>query len=65
MKLIACIYSKDKKIMKISIYVFWFKYEKNLKSVINKALLKNYDEPILYNIIDEIKNKVESSLANK
>ena len=58
-------YSKDKKIMKISIYVFWFKYEKNLKSEINEALLKNYDEPILYNIIDEIKNKVESSLTNK
>ena len=58
-------YSKINKTFKTYVYVFWFKHEKNIREELNEALLKDIDEPILYNIIDETKNIIESSLTDK
>ena len=62
---IKLFYSKDNKILKIYVYVFWFKHEKKIRKELNETLLKDIDEPILYNIIDQTKNIVESSLTDK
>ena len=62
---IKIFYSQDNKILKISIYVYWFQHENKLKNALKETLLKDFDEPILYNIIEEIKNIIEDSLANK
>jgi len=58
-------YSTQNKKIKIRCYIFWFKYEENLKSEIEKALSGNFDEPILYNIIEEYKNIVNNTLRDK
>ena len=58
-------YSKINKTLKIYVYVFWFKHEKNIRNELNEILFKDFDEPILYNIIDETKNIIESSLNDK
>ena len=58
-------YSKEKKIIKISCYVFWFKYEENIKSELEEKLSDNLEEPILYNIVEETKNAVDKSLGDK
>ena len=58
-------YSKEKKIIKISCYVFWFKYEENIKSELEEKLSDNLEEPILYNIVEETKNVVDKSLGDK
>ena len=50
-------YSYLEKIIKISIFIFWFKYERDLKLQIHEKLSENIEEPILYNIIEEIKYK--------
>ena len=62
---IKIFYSKEQKNMKISIFVYWFKYKKELKNELQNILSKDIDEPILYNIIDESKNVIENSLNNK
>ena len=62
---IKIFYSKKQKILKISIFVYWFKYENGLKNELQNILLKDIDEPILYNIIDESKALIENSLKNK
>ena len=62
---IKIFYSQDDKILKISIYIFWFQHENNLKNELKEILLKDFYEPILYNIIEEIKGVVENSLTNK
>jgi len=62
---IKIFYSKENKIIKVSIFVFWFKYETYLRESLQEILSKDFDEPILYNIIDEIKNIIEISLTNK
>ena len=61
---IKIFYSKENKIMKVYIYVYWFKYEVHLKNLLQETLFKDFDEPILYNIIDEIKIIIDSSLKN-
>ena len=61
---IKIFYSKENKIIKVSIFVFWFKYETYLRKSLQETLSKDFDEPILYNIIDEIKNIIEASLTN-
>ena len=62
---IKILYSKPKRSLAISIFVYWFKHEKQLKSELREILSKDFEEPILYNIFEEIKNVVESSLTNK
>ena len=61
---IKIFYSKENKIIKVSIFVFWFKYETYLRKSLQETLSKDFDEPIFYNIIDEIKNIIEASLTN-
>ena len=62
---IKIFYSKDKKTLKIYVFVFWFKHEDKIKEELNEALSKDIDEPIFYNIIDETKNIIDSSLTDK
>ena len=62
---IKIFYSKDKKTLKINVFVFWFKHEDKIKEELNEALSKDIDEPIFYNIIDETKNIIDSSLTDK
>lgn len=62
---IKIFYSKDKKTLKIYVFVFWFKHEDKIKEELNKALSKDIDGPIFYNIIDETKNIIDSSLTDK
>lgn len=62
---IKIFYSKDKKTLKIYVFVFWFKHEDKIKEELNEALSKYIDEPIFYNIIDETKNIIDSSLTDK
>ena len=62
---IKILYCKNKRSLKISIFVYWLKYEMQLKNQLEEILSKDFDEPILYNIIDEIKNSIETSLTNK
>ena len=62
---IKIFYSQENKILRISIYIYWLKHEKKLKNELRETLLKDFDEPILYNIIEEIKNIIENSLTNK
>ena len=62
---IKIFYSKDKKTLKIYVFVFWFKHEDKIKEELNEALSKGIDEPIFYNIIDETKNIIDSSLTDK
>ena len=58
-------YSKENQIIKISCYVFWFKYEENLKNELEQKLSSDIDEPILYNLIEETKHIIENSLKDK
>lgn len=58
-------YSNESKIIKISCYVFWFKYEKQIKDELQKKLSGKMDEPILYNLIEDAKNIIEDSLKEK
>ena len=62
---IKILYLKENKLIKISIYIFWFKYEENLRNELNEKLLGNIDEPLLYNLIEETKAIVENTLKNK
>ena len=62
---IKIFYSKEDKLIKISCYIFWFKYEENIKNELEKKLSGKIDEPIFYNIIEETKNIIENSLKNK
>lgn len=62
---IKIFYSKDKKTLKIYVFVFWFKHEDKIKEELNEALSKDIDEPIFYNIIDETKSIIDSSLTDK
>ena len=62
---IKIFYSKEDKLIKISCYTFWFKYEENIKNELEKKLSGKIDEPIFYNIIEETKNIIENSLKNK
>ena len=62
---IKIFYSKDKKTLKIYVFVFWFKHEDKIKEELNEVLSKDIDEPIFYNIIDETKNIIGSSLTDK
>ena len=62
---IKIFYSKDKKTLKIYVFVFWFKHEDKIKEELNEALSKDIDEPIFYNIIDEAKSIIDSSLTDK
>ena len=59
------LYSKEKKILNIFCYVFWFKYEENIKKKLEEQLNENIDEPILYNIIELTKDNIENSLKDK
>ena len=58
-------YSKENKILKISCYVFWFKYKDKMKETLEEKLLGDIDEPILYNIIEETKIIINDSLNEK
>lgn len=58
-------YSKEKQIIKISCYVFWFKYEENIKNELEEKLSSDIEEPILYNLIEESKTIIENSLKDK
>jgi len=62
---IKILYSYKNKILRISIFIFWFKYEKDLIKQIKEKLSKNIEEPILYNIIEEIKYLTEDTLTDK
>ena len=62
---IKIFYSKDKKTLKIYVFVFWFKHEDKIKEELNEVLSKDIDEPIFYNIIDETKSIIDSSLTDK
>ena len=62
---IKIFYSKEDKLIKISCYTFWFKYEENIKNELEEKLSGKIDEPIFYNIIEETKNIIENSLKNK
>ena len=62
---IKIFYSKENKLLKISCYVFWFKYEKNNKEQLKEKLTGDIDEPILYNIIEETKAIIETTLNDK
>lgn len=62
---IKILYLKENKIIKFSIYIFWFKYEENIKNELNEKLSGNIDEPLLYNSIEETKAIVENSLKDK
>jgi hypothetical protein len=58
-------YSKEKKLLKISCYVFWFKYEDKLKIQLKEKYSTNIDEPLLYNIIEGTKSIIDNSLKDK
>ena len=58
-------YSKEKQIIKIYCYVFWFKYEENIKKELEEKLSRDIEEPILYNIIEETKYIIEKTLKDK
>ena len=62
---IKILYSKKNKSIKILCYVYWFKYEENIKRELEEKLSGKVDEPILYNIIEESKNIIEKSLKDK
>ena len=62
---IKILYLKENKLIKISIYIFWFKYEENIKNELNEKLSGSIDEPLLYNLIEETKAIVENSLKDK
>jgi hypothetical protein len=62
---IKILYLKEKQQFKISIYIFWFKYEENIKNELNEKLSGSIDEPLLYNLIEETKTIVENSLKDK
>ena len=62
---IKILYLKEKQQFKISIYIFWFKYEENIKNELNEKLSGSIDEPLLYNLIEETKAIVENSLKDK
>ena len=62
---IKIFYSKENKLIKISCYVFWFKYEENIKNELQEKLSCAIDEPILYNIVEETKNIIDKSLSDK
>ena len=71
--IIVCIYhtgskyynSKENNIIKVSCYIFWFKYEENIKQELEKKLSGNIDDPLLYNLIEETKAVIENSLKDK
>ena len=58
-------YSKESQTIKISCYVFWFKYEDTLKIQLKEKYSTNIDEPLLYNIIEETKSIINNSLKDK
>ena len=62
---IKIFYSKKNKLIKISCYVYWFKYEENIKNELQEKLSDRIDKPILYNIIEESKNVIENSLKDE
>ena len=62
---IKIFYSKKNKLIKISCYVYWFKYEESIKNELEEKLSERIDEPILYNTIEESKNIIEKSLKDK
>ena len=62
---IKIFYSKKNKLIRISCYVYWFKYEKNIKNELEEKLSGKLEEPILYNIIEESKNIIEESLKDE
>ena len=62
---IKIFYSKENNILKVSIFVYWFKYVIQLKNLLQETLSKDFDEPIFYNIIEEIKIIIETSLTNE
>ena len=59
------LYSKENNIIKVSCYIFWFKYEENIKHELEKKLSGNIDVPLLYNLIEETKAVIENSLKDK
>ena len=58
-------YSKESQTIKIFCYVFWFKYEYNLKIQLKEKYSTNIDEPLLYNIIEGTKSIIDNSLKDK
>ena len=62
---IKIFYSKKNKLIKISCYVYWFKYEESIKNELEEKLSERIEEPILYNTIEESKNTIEKSLKDK
>jgi len=39
---IKILYLKENKLIKISIYIFWFKYEENIKNELNEKTFRKY-----------------------
>ena len=59
-------YSKEiKTTLKISFFIFWLKVEPLLKNEIEQSISNDICEPYLYNIIEETKNKIDTTLKNK
>ena len=59
------LYLREEKKLEISCYVFWFKYEENIKKELEEQLNIKIDEPVLYNIIETTKSIIETSLKDK
>ena len=59
------LYLREEKKLEISYYVFWFKYEENIKKELEEQLNIKIDEPVLYNIIETTKSIIETSLKDK